>query len=568
MGNGLFSVTTPNSYLFQDFLRYDLGRQIIPLDYNGDGRTDFISQPRATISDHYSGDIWVYVSRGDGYFDAKTLPGAPIDAPSTKGVHIIPGDFDGDGRSDFISQDHGARDDDASDNFRVYFASPTANSAPIETIARIQQGTITHDLSYRRLSQYVPNDGDPLQNFRYRRLEGGSMAVLRKYTRKVPTAVENGMADQIINRTYEFLNPRMSTEGRGFLGFEKLNIEAPEEGERIIEHYGTAFPFSGKLLKRYTGNYATGQAISFVTHWWQGAPGSTSSSSLYAMQIAKTERVNYTSGGSSQLIKTEIKYDRWGNPNLVTDTDGHRALQTCSEYNNNVNNGVGLPGPIARVVQGNACSVSNGICSCGTRLTEIRNVYDSTANVIQRQEYDSTRNAFLTTAYTYDSRGNRTSTTLPTGAVETISYEATYNSYPETITTSFDGKTLTRSQTYDARHGLPVDTVDENGTLTRRTYDNFGRLAATHKTGPQGLVLVESHSYGRQGDTYTDTIATRQSWDDPTMTPGKDYRDGLGRITRQQLGSGSDQTKTISIYNARGDLIQKSIPYRSGGDQA
>ncbi len=567
LGNGLFSVTTPNSYLFQDFLRYDLGRQIIPLDYNGDGRTDFISQPRATISDLYSGDIWVYVSRGDGYFDAKTLPGAPIDAPSTKGVHIITGDFDGDGRSDFIGQDHSARDDDLDNNFRVYFSSPTPNSAPIETIARIQQGTVSHDLSYRRLSEYAPNDGDPLQNFRYRRLEGASMAVLWKYRREVPTAVENGMAAQIINRTYDYKNPRMSTEGRGFLGFEKLTIDAPEEGERITERYGTAFPFSGRLLSRHTANYSTGQAISFVNHAWQGAGGSTNSSSLYAMQIARTERVNYADDGSSQLIKTEIRYDRWGSPNLVTDTDGGRVLQTCSEYNNSYSNGVGRPGPIARVVQGTGCTVSNNVCSCSTRLTETQNIYDSKANVIERKQYDSTRNAFLTTAHAYDSRGNRTRTTLPTGAVETISYESTYNTYPETITTTFNGTTLTRSQSYDARHGLPVDDVNENGALTRRSYDNFGRLASVHKTGPQGLVLVETHSYQRQGDVYADLIATRQAWDSASMTPSRDFRDGLGRVTQRQMGSGGDQTTIISIYNARDDLIQKSIPHRSGSNQ-
>ncbi|MCR9143302.1 MAG: FG-GAP-like repeat-containing protein [bacterium] len=567
LGNGRFSVVTQNEAIVQNSLRTEFTHQIIPLDYNGDGRMDFLRQEVGGIWAFLS-KLYVYVSRGDGYFDRIVAPGPQtIKVPYQNGVNIIPGDFDGDGRSDFIGQDHSAWDDDLNDNFRVYFAGLTANSAPIETIARIQQGTVTHDMTYRRLSEYALHDENQQTNASFRRMEGGTLAVLRTYSRRVPTAVESGMAEQVVNRTYDFKNPFVSTEGRGFLGFSKLTIHAPEEGERITERYGTHFPFTGKLLNRHTANYATGQAISYMDYQWRGAAIPMSASNhgyAYALQIVRSEGLNYVNGSNSsfQRTRTDVQYDSFGNPALVTDTDGGRTLQTCSEYNNSS----GLPGPITKVVQGTGCSVSNNTCSCSTRLTEVRQVYDSKSNIIQRKQYDSARNDFLTTAYTYDSHGNRTSTTLPTGAVETVSYESTYNTYPETITTAFDGKTLSKSQTYDARHGLPIDDVDANGAITRRAYDNFGRLVSVHKTGPQGLVLVESHSYARQGDTYTDVIATRQSWDSATMIPAKDYRDGLGRVTREQVGPGSDQKKVISIYSARGDLIQKSIPYRSGSN--
>ncbi len=75
---------------------------VIPGDFNGDGKTDLF------IWDHSNYYRSVFISRGDGTFDRKGFSQTtPIDGYSlSTAEHIITGDFDGDGRTDLFVWDH------------------------------------------------------------------------------------------------------------------------------------------------------------------------------------------------------------------------------------------------------------------------------------------------------------------------------------------------------------------------------------------------------------------------------------------------------------------------------
>ncbi len=99
------------------------GTRLIPGDYNGDGRTDFIRQEFGSWAADHDSSFRVYFSNGNGQFTAvnpatnsdyqKYLKGAH--GSSNQGVNIFPGDFNGDGRTDFISQRYGDWADNTSD---------------------------------------------------------------------------------------------------------------------------------------------------------------------------------------------------------------------------------------------------------------------------------------------------------------------------------------------------------------------------------------------------------------------------------------------------------------------
>src|SRR6266446_731394 len=78
---------------------------IIPGDFNGDGRLDFIRQTDSTMQ----GLGTIYFSNGDGTFTAVDM-GSP-GTWDRDHVSIILGDFNGDGRTDFIKQTDNAADD-------------------------------------------------------------------------------------------------------------------------------------------------------------------------------------------------------------------------------------------------------------------------------------------------------------------------------------------------------------------------------------------------------------------------------------------------------------------------
>jgi hypothetical protein len=119
LGNGTFTVVTPADavHLKGDYTN------IIPGDFNGDGCTDFIRQEKSTWDDDdtRTGEIWR--SDCDGTFTILT----PNDAASLKGdlTTLTVGDFNGDGRDDFIRQERGAWDDDDTRTGEIWLSNGT-----------------------------------------------------------------------------------------------------------------------------------------------------------------------------------------------------------------------------------------------------------------------------------------------------------------------------------------------------------------------------------------------------------------------------------------------------------
>ena len=95
-GDGSFSHVTPeDGGNYQDHLRYDPGAKLITGDYNGNGKTDFIRMPR-----HNWGTFRVYFSRGDGYFDMAVTNNAAHQAWLRDSMaNYYTGDFNGDGKN-------------------------------------------------------------------------------------------------------------------------------------------------------------------------------------------------------------------------------------------------------------------------------------------------------------------------------------------------------------------------------------------------------------------------------------------------------------------------------------
>jgi len=123
-GDGYFDLVTPQGDVYQWWTRFDDGANIIPGDFNGDGKTDFIRQEKNGWDNDNINNFNIYFSRGDGYFDLVTPPGDVYQLWSKfdDGANIIPGDFNGDGKTDFIRQEKGGWDDDNINNFNVYFS--------------------------------------------------------------------------------------------------------------------------------------------------------------------------------------------------------------------------------------------------------------------------------------------------------------------------------------------------------------------------------------------------------------------------------------------------------------
>ncbi|GAB4532484.1 MAG: hypothetical protein Tsb0014_16970 [Pleurocapsa sp.] len=95
--------------------------QLIVGDFNGDGKDDFIRQEKGAWDNDNVGTAHVYISSEDGNFSRQEL----TDYSRMKGdlTNLIVGDFNGDGKDDFIRQEKGDWDNDNVDSAEVYISN-------------------------------------------------------------------------------------------------------------------------------------------------------------------------------------------------------------------------------------------------------------------------------------------------------------------------------------------------------------------------------------------------------------------------------------------------------------
>ena len=161
------------------------------------------------------------------------------------------------------------------------------------------------------------------------------------------------------------------------------------------------------------------------------------------------------------------------------------------------------------------------------------------------------------TTYTYDTYGNRLSTTIEADAVSAaVTTSATYDEYGNAKTKT-DGVGNTTSYTYDAMGNVLTETKPGNRTWTY-TYDNAGSLLT--ETDP--LNHVTTYEYDKVGNKikYTDA-----------MNHVTQYQyDGLDRLTK--ITDAANQITSVA-YNADGQPtavtqpggITSSMQYDSSG---
>lgn len=276
------------------------------------------------------------------------------------------------------------------------------------------------------------------------------------------------LGNDIDNMIYRYKNPKLHLQGKGFLGFQEIEIDYYNQNKKTITKYGYNSFYAPFISERKTTTRAGANISSEVYEHSYISQGSK----RYIPYIKKTTETDYLSGTTKTSECASL--DSWGNPLTLITKYGSDVTETINStyYNNGTENEwifSQLRSSTKQTTRGseswiekktfdynsrNLPTNSENFTKDGTKKTsQIQLEYDSFGNIIVENIKPYTSSNVLTTKYEYSTDG--------VAQIKEI-----------------DPQGLSTSLTYNASGQINSKT-NPLGKKTTYSYDGMGRLIKT-----------------------------------------------------------------------------------------
>ncbi len=573
-------------------------------DFNGDGKTDFMWVPA-------NGDGRWLIAYGTGYGNGFTIPdynnpallstisGNPDDYPTRNtynGVWNITGDFNGDGKTDYMWLP------DASDGWLIAYSTGSGFviPAPYALPVVLPSGYYSIDYSYpysihtltgdfngdgKTDYMWIPENGDGRWLVAYANMPehlpevlttatnaiGGSSTIayipsthftntLLPFPVQVVQSITtndvryDGYGNNNSITLYDYHYGLYDIPERDFRGFGFVRQTNPDFTS-VENDFLQSSIYKG-LLDTQIISDAGGHFYTITHNTYQATSPYTGCNFPY---LTLTRSEIYDGTQTSKAYATSFTYDDYGNVTTKynfgdTSISSDEKNETITYNYDTVYWIVSLPS-LTQLKDGN-----------GNIKAQSLYFYNSgTVNLATKYDFVNS-STLLTTSVGYNTYGNQTSITDPNGNVTTTAYDSTYT-YPASVTNQYFGFTV--SKTYDYRYGKVWTDTDFNNNTTTYYYDAFGRLSKIvnpyDTSSPYGTQSIYYLNFGQGvGSQKIVTYNTEQS--NTSNVIGKEtYFDGFGRaINTRTEGPDSKVINTGTIYNQMGRVSYSSLPYFEG----
>lgn len=476
-----------------------------------------------------------------------------------------------------------------------------------------------------------PNPLTPTQ-FPAQTVLGQALYVVSAYSRSNDPGLNRFNYDSDYVMSYS--GARIDLMGRGWQGFRQIRKLNRKNGHSTIQTFNQDFPFTGRLQStriEADGRYAsdprvpkdqTSVLLSTASVDYGVFPRASGFDGLkpQIFEVLPTgshsECFDYGEDQFDYAIGRTFAYDEYGNRTLdVRLSYIDRATRQpiypnevvyrhCLYQNDLLADGWALG--FLRYAKTTANEKDSDITAFlpGDYRLEQRTYAVSTHNLASRGQWDDVHGQFLTTSYSYDAFGNRTSKTKPGGYVTHREYESDYNTFLMQTTfpanANANGATLTTQHGFDPRFGVEVARRDSNDFVSINVLDAFGRKTAhqgpvisqnpaasdanalsalvtgtadlQHAFLAAAVVTIETTQYldDGQGSVFKETQSLQSFPTDSAREFNwkRSYVDGLGRERQTVEESGQKAGDIIVLTDYRGDgkgdePARKSLPFFS-----
>ena len=590
----------------------------VPLDWNGDGCTDFV------LSAH------LYVSNCAGGFTSYALPAAMVTAFPKTAI-----DYNGDGRQDIV---YGSMNGSVAGPVYALVSNGGNPASAVSNVVAIPSGTS------KATTFGIDLDGDGLADAYFQNLFSGrstdtyayyehngagqipdlattftdgfglyqsptyvplTTSILTKYTTAVfpeldyqgPLyVVDQFTASDGAGSTYQdqfhYWGARTQAQGRGFEGFYAKRTYDSRNSLYAYDYFFQTFPYTGMSNERIT-------ILSNGTHYisdWVATPNEQTQTGLGGFQVRwfnylspETKKL-WEMGGpkDGDLISTTTKTttygDGYGNPtNIVTSVTDNDSVSPASPFNgltwtSTITNQFDLDTTDWCLNLPQSSSITNVVPGQSTQTRNSSFTVDGPHCRVSEKILEPGPSALtVTTDYGYDTCGGNLSSVAVTGrnpdgtamAARTTLYNyastTTRCQLPELITNALSQSSAV-SYNYD--FGVPLSSKDPNNLTTTWLLDDYGRK--TQETRPDGTYTTWTFDSCNASNNYCGIAELRYARAESNYAMGgtlinalNGYYDGLERLLDRegQRVLGTWTIDTLRVYDSLGRMTYDYAPY-------
>lgn len=523
---------------FEDFIQ--LG------DFNGDGRTDIFHLRQ---NDNGTQGSTIYYSKKTNYTNNDFFS-VNSSSPTENISSWSFGDFNSDGKQDFLSYYPGSSPDEWKFNTIGSFKDDAALLQVRDGFGKLTTFQHVNLTNYAANNSYNYYTNTGLTNYPLNTLNLPLWTV-----REVQSPDGNGGMRSVF---YNYEDARFHRAGKGFLGFKKLTSK--DNATNFVSEHQT-------LLNSTFFTPTT--SITKLSGILNGIPidisRQTASFSTTSLGSFKRYKLQNTSSFDEDLLKST-----WVTTNHTYDVYGNITNTTQNNYNIENTSTQNIYAPASQsLTPVPAFSYQTTTTKTRTTGPSVTSTvyYQMSSGLVWNKVDQPGLPLNITSYFTYYPNGALKTTTVSGSGATTKVSSMTYDQLFRFVGSTTNPAGQVEYFLYDSKWGNVQTHVDFGGLYTNYSFDNFGLLTQT--TLPDFNVQSTSRSWNSIPSI---NAIYSVSHDQPGQNNSISYFDALGRVKRAynaiwQTGTGTSATPVYSIsdktYDAKGNILIETQPHFS-----